>query len=67
MEKYIDIFVRSFGEYWGYLKQEVMLTYAYKPWYENYFYWLILVSLLVWVMEIAFPWRKRQSAIRKDF
>ena len=67
MQKYIEVFLDSFGQYWNYLKQEVMISYAYKPWYENYFYWLILVSLLVWGMEIFFPWRKNQKKIRKDF
>lgn len=37
------------------------------PWDENYFYGLIIVSLLVWGLEIALPWRKNQSIIRKDF
>jgi sterol desaturase/sphingolipid hydroxylase (fatty acid hydroxylase superfamily) len=67
IEKYFEIFFGSFAQYWNYLKQEVLVSYAYKPWYENYFYWLILVSLLVWAMEIFFPWRKNQKIIRKDF
>ena len=33
----------------------------------NLFYFLIVISLLVWVLEIAMPWRKNQKAIRKDF
>ncbi len=37
------------------------------PWYQNYFYGLILISLLVWCLEILFPWRKNQRIIRKDF
>lgn len=37
------------------------------PWYTNYFWGLILISVLVWVMEIVFPWRKQQSIFRKDF
>jgi sterol desaturase/sphingolipid hydroxylase (fatty acid hydroxylase superfamily) len=28
---------------------------------------LIAISLLVWLLEIAFPWRKNQSIFRKDF
>jgi len=36
-------------------------------WDENYFYGLIIVSILVWMLEIAFPWRKNQAIIRKDF
>lgn len=37
------------------------------PWYQNYFYGLILMSLIVWGLELAFPWRKNQAAFRKDF
>ncbi|WP_394748699.1 sterol desaturase family protein [Spongiimicrobium salis] len=37
------------------------------PWYENYFWGLILISLLIWGLEIVFPWRKNQSIFRKDF
>lgn len=37
------------------------------PWYTNYFWGLIVLSLLVWSMEILFPWRKEQSVFRKDF
>lgn len=36
-------------------------------WYENFFWGLILLSLLVWGLEILFPWRKNQKIIRKDF
>jgi sterol desaturase/sphingolipid hydroxylase (fatty acid hydroxylase superfamily) len=36
-------------------------------WYENYFWGLVLISLVVWGLEIVFPWRKNQSIIRKDF
>ena len=37
------------------------------PWYTNYFWGLIVISLLVWGLEIAFPWRKNQAIFRKDF
>jgi sterol desaturase/sphingolipid hydroxylase (fatty acid hydroxylase superfamily) len=36
-------------------------------WYNNYFWGLILISIVVWGLEIAFPWRKNQSIFRKDF
>ncbi len=35
--------------------------------WENYFYGLILISLVVWGLEILFPWRKNQAVFRKDF
>jgi sterol desaturase/sphingolipid hydroxylase (fatty acid hydroxylase superfamily) len=37
------------------------------PWYTNYFWGLIVISFAVWGLELAFPWRKNQKAIRKDF
>lgn len=37
------------------------------PWYTNYFWGLIAISLFVWSLEILFPWRKEQSIFRKDF
>ncbi len=37
------------------------------PWYQNYFYGLIVISLIVWGLELLFPWRRNQKAIRKDF
>ena len=37
------------------------------PWFMNYFYGLILISLMTWGLEIVFPWRKNQNMIRKDF
>ena len=37
------------------------------PWYSNYFWGLIAISLIAWVLEMAFPWRKDQKIIRKGF
>lgn len=63
MQKYIDIFLDSYPGYWNYLKSEILLN---SQW-NNYFWGLVLVSLLVWGLEIAFPWRKNQKIFRKDF
>lgn len=63
MEKYLDIIAESYSGYWNYLKNEVLLQ---NNW-DNYFYGLIIISLAVWILEIAFPWRKTQSIFRKDF
>ncbi len=35
--------------------------------WENYFYGLIIISGLVWALEVLFPWRKNQTLFRKDF
>ncbi|WP_313114106.1 sterol desaturase family protein [Aequorivita sediminis] len=62
MEKYIEIFKNSYYGYFNYLWQEI----THFHW-ENYFYGLILVSLIVWSLELLFPWRKDQKIFRKDF
>ena len=36
-------------------------------WQENYFWFLTLLSVVVWGLEIAFPWRKNQKIIRRNF
>jgi sterol desaturase/sphingolipid hydroxylase (fatty acid hydroxylase superfamily) len=63
MEKYIDIISKSYSGYWNYLKHQI---FEVNQW-DNFFYGLIVISLLVWVLEIIFPWRKNQSIFRKDF
>lgn len=63
MEKYIDIIIKSYSGYWNYLKYELIDIYHW----DNYFYGLILISLIVWGFEILFPWRKNQSIFREDF
>lgn len=62
MEKYIEIFKNSYYGYFNYLWKEI----THFHW-ENYFYGLILVSLIVWALELLFPWRKDQKIFRKDF
>ena len=63
MEKYFEIISNSYKGYWNYIKQSVLFELNW----ENYFYGLILISLVVWGLELAFPWRKNQPAFRKDF
>ncbi|MDU8885152.1 sterol desaturase family protein [Yeosuana sp. MJ-SS3] len=63
MEKYIDIILNSYYGYLSYLKDLLIFKYHW----DNYFYGLIILSLIVWVLEIKFPWRKDQPIFRKDF
>ncbi len=63
MEKYLDIISKSYSGYWNYLKHQIIQV---NNW-DNFFYGLIVISILVWVLEIIFPWRKNQSIFRKDF
>lgn len=62
MTDYLRIISDSFTGYWNYLFSEIT-TFSW----HNYFWWLVGLSLIVWVIEIALPWRKGQRAIRRDF
>ena len=62
MEKYSQLFIEATKGYWNYLSYEIT-----HPRLDNYFYILIAISLIVWGLEIVFPWRKKQSIFRKDF
>lgn len=62
---YLDLFVQSYKDFGSYVWNEI--TFQVYPWYVNYFYWLIALSLIVWALEVFFPWRKNQSVFRKDF
>jgi sterol desaturase/sphingolipid hydroxylase (fatty acid hydroxylase superfamily) len=57
---FIDAFLGNVSWIWKSICFEV-------PWYTNYFWGLVLISLLVWMLEILFPWRKSQAVFRKDF
>ncbi|WP_224485204.1 sterol desaturase family protein [Robertkochia aurantiaca] len=62
MNKYWDIIQESYSGYFNYLLSEITRFH-----WENYFYGLIGISLVVWLLEYLFPWRKNQPLFRKDF
>jgi len=64
LKNYVEAFINSFV---GTLQWTWKSIVFEVPWYTNYFWGLILISLIVWGLEIAFPWRKNQSIFRKDF
>lgn len=61
-DKYSTIISDSFIGYFNYMVNEIS-----HPSWTNYFYLLLAASLLVWLLEVANPWRSEQSNIRKDF
>lgn len=65
MASYYDTFIKSFSDFGNYTWNEI--TFQVAPFYVNYFWWLIVLSLVVWGLEVALPWRKNQAIIRKDF
>lgn len=60
--RYLDTFLHAWQGYANYLWHEIT-----QPSWGNFFYWLLGISLVVYALELAFPWRKQQAAIRKDF
>ncbi len=64
MNKYLDTFINAFSETVDWTWKSILFE---VPWYINYFWGLISISLFIWVLEIIFPWRKEQSVFRKDF
>lgn len=63
MEEILNIIIRSYKGYASFLWETI--THPFGDY--NYFTLLILLSLGVWLLELAFPWRKKQKAIRKGF
>ena len=64
MKEVFSIFYNSF---WGTVNWTLDSLFFQVPWYTNYFWGLILISLFIWGLEIRFPWRKQQALFRKDF
>jgi sterol desaturase/sphingolipid hydroxylase (fatty acid hydroxylase superfamily) len=62
LEKYIDIIIKSYTDYGGYLFREIT-----NPHWGNYFYWLIGISLFFFTWEWLASWNKSQGAFKKDF
>ncbi len=59
---YRELFFESFVNYWNYLLGEIT-----DPSWDNYFYWLIGISLFFFFFEVIRPWYQRKSIIWRDF
>ena len=64
MENYLSIFKEAFLDTFDWTIKSILFE---VHWYTNYFWGLIGISLIVWILEIVFPWRKEQSVLRRDF
>lgn len=62
---FLEIIQDSYVGYASYVWSEI--SFQSKPWYQNYFWLLTLLSIVVWLLELVFPWRKNQPKIRVDF
>ena len=59
----LDFFITASISYANYLWFIITNPFAE----DNYFYLLMALSLMVWGLEMLFPWRKNQAFIRKGF
>lgn len=64
MEKYLQAFSDSVIGTVNWTWKSIIFE---VPWYTNFFWGIIVISLLAWMLEIFFPWRKDQAIFRKDF
>ena len=62
MPNYVRIFLDGYGGYASYVWSEIT-----NPSWNNYFYWLIGVSVFFFLLEWMRPWREQQPKFRKDF
>ena len=62
---FLETIKDAYTNYASYLWSEI--TFQSSPWYINYFWLLIVLSIFIWCLELFFPWRKNQPIIRKDF
>jgi sterol desaturase/sphingolipid hydroxylase (fatty acid hydroxylase superfamily) len=60
--KYWEAFYQGYQGYANYLWSEIT-----NPHWQNYFYWLIAVSLFFLALEWIRPWRANQPKFRQDF
>lgn len=62
MDKYFHVATDAYANYWNFFYDAVL-----HPHWHNYFYWLVGASLVIYGLEIMFPWRKNQPLIRENF
>ncbi len=65
MTDYFNIIASAYRDYANYLFKEI--TFQTLPWWHNYFYWLLVISLFFFGLEWLKPWHQKQRKFRKDF
>ncbi|MEO9804571.1 MAG: sterol desaturase family protein [Reichenbachiella sp.] len=66
MNEYIDTFWRSTTGYFDWFVGQLTLRTSDGLW-GNYFYLLIILSIIFFGLELVKPWRKDQPKFRNDF
>lgn len=66
MQDYLLVFWESTKGYFNWFIGQITFSTSSGLW-GNYFYFLILVSLAFFALEVIKPWRENQPKFRKDF
>ncbi|MEP2025522.1 MAG: sterol desaturase family protein [Reichenbachiella sp.] len=66
MNTYFELFLEATIGYFNWFIGQITFSSSQGLW-GNYFYFLIIVSLLFFGLELAKPWRKNQPKFRQDF
>lgn len=64
--KYIEVFINATLGYFDWFIGQITFQSSDGLW-NNYFYYLILISAVFFSIELLKPWRKEQPKFRKDF
>ena len=62
--EYIKLLIYKSIEVLEWIFNQILFNVQFS---ENYLWGLIIISLVVWIFEIIFPWRKSQKIFRKGF
>ena len=62
--EYLKLLTESFLGVLDWTFKQIFLE---VPIHQNYFWGLIIISILVWTLEIFFPWRKKQKKLDQIF
>ena len=61
----INVFINATEGYLNWLIGQISI--ASGSLYGNYFWFLGIISIFFFLLEVVIPWRKNQSVLRKDF
>ena len=66
MSHYIELFWQATTGYFSWFLGQITLSNSEGLW-GNYFYFLVVISLVFFGLEWIKPWRKNQPKFRQDF
>lgn len=62
MDHYLQVALQAWRDYARYLLNDFL-----HPGVDSFFWWVVLLSVFFFALELVKPWRKGQARFRKDF